>query len=64
MWPQHLEGYVQKLAGRHNNREQDTIDQMTGIASGKAAKPFSHLDLTAGNVPSSGAGTGPGTKLQ
>ena len=50
--PKHLERYIQELAGRHNIREHDTTDQMTGVASVKAAKQFSHSELTAGNARS------------
>ena len=30
MSPKHLQRYVSAFAGRHNIRDQDTIDQMTG----------------------------------
>ena len=29
-----LQRYVNEFAGRHNSREQDTVDQMTVIARG------------------------------
>ena len=29
--PNHLDRYVQEFAGRHNIREQDTVDQLASI---------------------------------
>ena len=34
--PKHLDRYVQEFAGRHNLRDEDTIDIMASIATGDA----------------------------
>ena len=34
----HLERYIGEFAGRHNVREQDTIEQMAGVVSGMVGK--------------------------
>ena len=49
MSPKHLDRYVQEFASRHNAREADTIDQMTGIVAGMAGKRLRYRELTAGN---------------
>ena len=36
--PKHLDRYVQEFAGRHNIREQDTIDQLETISDGMNGK--------------------------
>ena len=38
MSPMHLDRYVQKIAGRHNVWDADTIDQMECLVSGIAGK--------------------------
>ena len=53
--PKHLDRYVTEFAGRHNDREADTIDQMAGIVSGMAGKRLRYRDLTADNGLESGA---------
>lgn len=55
MSPKHLERYCQEFAGRHNARDADTIDQMTGIVEGMAGKRLRYEDLTADNGLDSGA---------
>ena len=49
MSPKHLDRYVQEFAGRHNARDADTIDQMTGIVAGMGAKRLRYSDLIADN---------------
>ena len=55
MSPKHLDRYVQEFAGRHNAREADTIDQMTGIVAGMAGKRLRYRELKAGNGLENGA---------
>lgn len=55
MSPKHLDRYVTEFAGRHNLREQDTIDQMTGLVNGMEGKQLRYQDLTADNGLASGA---------
>ena len=43
--PKHLDRYVQEFAGRHNLREQDTIDQMAAISDGMTGKRLTYKDL-------------------
>ena len=54
----HLDRYVQEYAGRHNDRDADTIDQMSGIVAGMTGKRLSYRDLIADNGLKSGARTG------
>ncbi len=51
--PKHLDRYVQEFAGRHNLRERDTIDMMTGILSGMDGKRLKYRELIADNGLSS-----------
>lgn len=51
----HLHRYVSEFAGRHNDRDMDTIDQMTGIVSGMTGKRLRYRDLIADNGLDSGA---------
>ena len=53
--PKHLERYVTEFAGRHNDREADTVDQMTGIVAGMVGKRLRYSDLIADNGLDSGA---------
>ena len=46
----HLDRYVQEFSGRHNVREQDTIEQMAAVADGMDGKR-----LIAANGLESGA---------
>ena len=45
--PKHLDRYVQEFAGRHNLREQDTIDQLAAIRNGMEGKRLRYSDLVA-----------------
>ena len=53
--PKHLDRYVQEFAGRHNVREQDTIDQMAAVTDGMEGKRLTYPDLIAANGLASGA---------
>ena len=53
--PKHLDRYVQEFAGRHNMREQDTIDQMKGLRHGMERKRLRYRTLIADNGLESGA---------
>ena len=43
----HLDRYVTEFSGRHNDRERDTIDQMSHIAEGMVGKRLKYKDLIA-----------------
>ena len=47
--PKHLNRYVQEFAGRHNLREQDTLEQMCMLALGLAGKRLKYHGLIADN---------------
>ena len=47
MSPKHLDRYVSEFAGRHNDREADTIDQMGFVAQGIVGKRLRYKELTA-----------------
>ena len=53
--PKHLDRYVQELAGRHNLREQDTIDMMGAVVLGMDGKRLMYEDLIRDNGLDSGA---------
>ena len=53
--PKHLDRYVQEFAGRHNVREQDTIEQMAAVADGMDGKRLTYERLIAANGLESGA---------
>ena len=53
--PKHLDRYAQEFAGRHNIRDQDTIDQLVSMASGMNAKRLTYKGLTKANGLPSGA---------
>lgn len=55
MSPKHLQRYVHEFASRHNNRLKDTLDQMTGVATGMVGKRLKYIDLIADNGLASGA---------
>ncbi len=43
--PKHLNRYVQEFSGRHNNRPNDTIDQMSAMVSGMCNKTLTYKEL-------------------
>ena len=45
MSPKHLDRYVTEFSGRHNDRNADTVDQMTHIAEGMCGKRLRYRDL-------------------
>ena len=51
----HLDRYVQEFAGRHNIREQDTLEQMGTILSAMHGSGLRYKDLVAANGLPSGA---------
>ena len=51
----HLHRYVDEFAGRHNDRELDTIDQMADMTRGLVGKRLRYKDLIADNGMTSGA---------
>ncbi len=51
----HLDRYVQEFAGRHNLREQDTIDQLRSLRSGMESKRLTYKALIKDNGLKSGA---------
>ena len=53
--PKHLDRYVQEFAGRHNIREQDTINQLETISDGMEGKRLRYRQLIAKNGLASGA---------
>ena len=53
--PKHLDRYVQEFAGRHNLREQDTIDQIKSVRNGMEGKRLRYRQLIAANGLDSGA---------
>lgn len=48
MSPAHLQRYVNEFAGRHNQRSDDTIDQMRGMVRGMVGKRLRYKDLAVG----------------
>ena len=55
--PKHLDRYVQEFAGRHNLRDEDTIDIMAPIATGMRGKRLRYRELITDNGLDSGART-------
>ena len=55
MSPKHLDRYVQEFAGRQNQRDHDTIDQMGALVVGMGNKRLTYDQLTQDNGLSSGA---------
>ena len=47
MSPEHLDRYVNEFSGRHNVRDNDTLDQMVGVVRGMEGKRLRYQDLTA-----------------
>ena len=58
MSPKHLDRYVGEFSGRHNFREQDTIDQMAAVVAATTGKRLRYPDLIADNGLDSGARNG------
>lgn len=54
--PKHLDRYVQELAGCHNMRDLDTINQIEGVRHGMEGKRLTSKALIKGNGLKSGAG--------
>ena len=46
--PKHMQRYVTEFAGRHNQRDADTIDQMAGLVRGMEGRRLRYADLVAG----------------
>ena len=55
MSPKHLDRYVAEFAGRHNQREDDTLAQMAAMARGLQHKRLRYRDLIQANGMESGA---------
>ncbi len=53
--PKHLNRYVQEFAGKHNVRDQNTIDQMQDTVARLVGSRLLYTDLTAKNGLASGA---------
>ncbi len=53
--PKHLDRYVQEFAGRHNLREQDTIEMQAAIAACMRGKCLRYRELIAPNGRPNGA---------
>ena len=47
MSPKHLDRYVAEFAGRHNIRDEDTIDQMTTLVADMVGKRLMYRDLVS-----------------
>ena len=45
MSPKHLHRYINEFAGRHNQREDDTIDQMAAVARGLGGRRLQYKEL-------------------
>ena len=45
MSPAHLDRYVREFTGRHNHREDDTLDQMSAVVRGMEGKRLPYQDL-------------------
>ena len=55
MNPKHLNRYVTEFQSRHNHRESDTVDQMSGIVEGVGGERLCYKDLIKSNGLPSGA---------
>ena len=53
--PKHLNRCVQEFAGKHNEREEDTLDIMCHVAAGLVGKRLMYRQLIADNGLPSGA---------
>ena len=47
MSPKHLDRHVHEFSGRHNIREQDTVEQMRSIARGLIGKQLPYAELVS-----------------
>ena len=47
MSPKHLDRYVTEFSGRHNERDRNTIDQMSRMVEGMVGKRLRYRDLIA-----------------
>ena len=45
--PKHLQRYVEQFAGKHNMRDDNTIDQMRAMVVGMEGRPISYRELIA-----------------
>lgn len=45
--PKHLDRYVTEFSGRHNERDRDTIIQMTRMVEGMVGERLRYRDLNA-----------------
>ena len=45
MSPKHLHRYVKEFTGRHNQRPNNTIDQLTALVRGMCGKRLSYAEL-------------------
>ena len=43
----HLDRYVAEFSGRHNVRNRDTMDQMSGLARGMVGKRLTYRELVS-----------------
>ena len=55
MSPKHLDRYVGEFAGRHNDRDSDTIDMMAHMTQGMVGHRLRYRELIADNGMASGA---------
>lgn len=54
---EHLDRYVAEFSGRHNQREEDTIDQMTGVVQGLVGKRLRYRDLVGSDSEAGSQGS-------
>lgn len=47
MSPEHLDRYVKEFSGRHNFRDEDTVDQMVAVFRGMVGRRLKYADLIA-----------------
>ena len=47
MSEKHLDRYVAEFSGRHNVRDRNTIDQMSGLARGMVGKRLTYRELVS-----------------
>ena len=57
MSPKHLNRYVREFAGKHNIRDEDTVDQMKATVAGLVGRNLLYRDLIADNGLDSAART-------